>query len=163
MCPYEGLRAILLGGLSSPRKDIFMKVEDQIKQLRTKVQIRQEEIDKVLAKRTTGSRARAAYDFWLRLNPKHRISYSDGTTASLTAKQIHAETLKKVKYLKELQRNKFGTNESGSMRLALELPPDAMNFIQLFHPDIFYSDDYAKTRFRKLVKEFKEFQIMEAI
>lgn len=140
-----------------------MTIKDKIDQLTTIREASQKEIDRVLSKRSTGSRARAAYDLWLKLNPKHQIGYSDGTNAYLSARQIHDETVKKVKHLREIQRNKYGTNETGSMRLGLELPPHAMLFMQMFHPDIFDDDDYAKSRFRKLVKEFKEFQIMEVI
>lgn len=140
-----------------------MKLEDQIKRYKAKREITQKEIDKVLSQRSTGSRARAAYDLWLRLNPKHRVSFSDGTDEWLTAKQIHQATIEKVQFLRENQDNKFGTNKSASMRLALELPPHAAEFMKMFHPDIFDNDDYAKTRFRKLIKQFPEFQVMEVV
>lgn len=138
-----------------------MTLEQQIKLFKAQREVTQKEIDKVLAKRSTGSRARAAYELWLRLNPKHKVSFSDGTDEYLTAQQIHKETIEKVKFLREMQRSKFGTNKSGSMRLALELPPPAAVFMKLFHPDIFDNDDYAKNRFRKLVKEFSEFMVYE--
>lgn len=138
-------------------------IKEQIKALQTQKKITEKEIDKVLSKRSTGSRARAAYELWLRLNPLHRISYSDGTIGYRRAKEIHEETVDKVKFLKKMQKNEFGTNESGTMRLGLELPPHAARFISMFHPDIFDDDKAAKTRFRKLIKEFKEFQVMERV
>lgn len=140
-----------------------MNIEEQIKNYRTKREATQKEIDKVLAKRSTGSRARAAYNLWLSLNPTHRVGYSDGSVEYLSAKQIHDETIKKVQHLREIQDNEFGTNTSESMRLGLELPPHAMKFMQMFHPDIFDNDESAKTRFRKLIKEFREFQVMERV
>lgn len=140
-----------------------MKPSDRIKQLKTQREATQKEIDRVLAKRSTGSRARAAYDLWLKLNPTHEVGFDDGTTEYMYAQDIHKACLDKVKHLRESRANKFGTNESGSMRLGLELPPQAAHFMSLFHPDIFDEDDAAKTRFRKLVKQFPEFQVYKVI
>lgn len=134
-----------------------------IKALRAGRAVTQKEVDKVLAKRSTGSRARAAYNLWLKLNPMCQVSFSDGTSGWLPAQRIHNLSMEKVKILRDNQKNRFGTNESKSMRHGLEMPPAALNFIQLFHPDIFDSDDYAKTRFRKLMKEFSEFRVLERI
>lgn len=138
-----------------------MKIEDRIKQLKTQRQVTETEVDKVLKKRSTGTRAIAAYELWLKLNPQVEVSFSDGTSQWMTARQVDAETRKKVAFLKEMQANKFGTNKTGSMRLALELPPPLAHFIKLFHPDVFDNDAAAKSRLHKLVKAFPQYQVYE--
>jgi hypothetical protein len=123
-------------------------------------------VDQVLTKRSTGNRARAAYELWLTLNPMVQVTFGEGKDLKmgwLPARRVDSLTKAKVKMLKDNLKNKYATNETGSMRLGLEMPPALLHFIQLFHPDIYDTDAGAKDRFRKLVKAFPEFQIMEKI
>lgn len=120
----------------------------------------QREVDKVLSRRSTGSRARAAYDLWLKINPMVQVSFEDGTSGWLPAKRVHNLTVEKVNIMRDQSRNKFATNESRSMRQMLEMPPAAMHFIQMFHPDLFDGTvEEQKMKSRKLYRAFPEFQI----
>lgn len=140
-----------------------MDISAKIKDLKEQNKAYEKEIDKILSKRSTGSRARAAYELWLKINPRVHVSFDDGASGWLPAQSVDRLTKEKVKLLRESQANKYGTNQSESMRHGLEMPPALLHFIQLFHPDAFDDDDFAKDRFRKLMRAFPEFRVMEKI
>jgi hypothetical protein len=67
-------------------------------------------VDQVLTKRSTGSRARAAYELWLKLNPMVQVTFGEGKDLRvgwLPARRVDALAKAKVKMFKEAQDNKY--------------------------------------------------------
>lgn len=120
----------------------------------------QKEIDAVLKHRSTGTRARAAIDLWLKINPW--IKLQDGS--KIRARTINRLVIEQIQSDREMHLNKFAISETGSMRHALEFPPGALEFIQLFHPDLFQGTPAEqKSRLHKLMKMFPEYRVPRAI
>lgn len=142
-----------------------MTIEEQIKHLRGEKQKPfQKEVDAVLAKKTHHERIRAAIDLWLKVNPKvqdPRVLPS--TPTMIPAQAAHRLLLNEIKQDRQTA-NKYATNETGSMRSALRLLPEMLQFIQLFIPDLFDgSADEQREKSYKLVKALPEYSIMSKV
>lgn len=134
-----------------------MNLQDEIiKHRQKKIKPYQKEIDKVLEQKTTGSRARAAINLWLKTGSP--VKLNDGRTVSpAEANRIHLRELNKIR---SQQTKDTAATKDGSWRYGLDILPEAWRFIQLFHPDIFDgTPSEQRTKFRKLLKEFKEYQV----
>lgn len=138
-----------------------MTTQEIVERLRAqKIKPYQKEIDHVLNHRSTGTRARAAIDLWLKVNPW--IKLQDGT--KMRARDINRAVIGQIQEDRELHLNKFAESSTGSMRHALEFPPGALEFIQLFHPDIFDGNpSEQKSKLHKLMRSFPEYSVPRVV
>lgn len=144
-----------------------MNIQDEITKLK-KIRAKpyEKEIDKVLAKKSTGERAKAAIDLWLKLNPtvndpRHMPSKN---TPKLTAQEAHKLLLEDIKAIQRDMKNEYASNDSGSMRLALRMLPEMWEFIQLFHPDLFDgSSNDQRQRGYKLMRVFPQYRVAQKV
>lgn len=139
-----------------------MDINEQIRALRRDVKKPiQKEVDKVLAKKTVGARARAAIELWLKVNPLvDDPRFEAGQAPPIPAQLAHQLLLENIKWEKDNLKNKFAVNTTGSMRTAYRMLPEMLHFVQLFHPDLFDGTiDEQKDKSRKLTRAFPEYQI----
>lgn len=143
-----------------------------MKQNPVKSPIRQE-VDRILDQRDEKLRLREAFELWLKVNPKVQVSYSDGSKAWVTARLAYAETLEKIKFLRSMHETKIGVKHqakhkrgvgSMGMRSMMEFPPGAIQFLRMFHMEMFSgSGQEQKKAIMKLSRIFPEFVVPEKL
>lgn len=105
----------------------------------------------------TPQRWRKSVALYLNLNP---TDPDTGVSAKLQYQQAMAD----VRDMRIEQANKFGTNKSDSMRLALHAPAWFTQIIETFDKWTFDRQNPAlKENARKLYKEFQELRVMEKV
>lgn len=130
-----------------------------------KAQIRQE-VDRILDIKDEKERLQEAFKLWLRVNPRIKVSYSDGAEAWVTAKVAYKQTLEKIRFLREQHETDGGFKHSvknkravGSMgmRNLMEFPPGSTEFMRMFAMEVFSGtgDEQKKATFR-LAKIFPQ-------
>lgn len=133
-----------------------------------KAQIRKA-VDRILDKKDETDRLQGAFKLWLEVNPKIKVSYSDGTEAWVTAKVAYKQTLEKIRFLREQHDTDIGLKSSSKnkhsvgslgMRNLLEFPPGSMEFMRMFAIELFNgSGDEQKRAVMKLSKIFPQFVV----
>ena len=142
-----------------------MNVAEQIRELnkdkRTPIE---KEVDKILRYKSTDTRARAAIELWLKINPPVADPrFEPGKAPKIPAKVAHKLLLEDIKKDKVEAKSDYGVNETGSMRVAVRMLPEMLHFIRLFHPDLLDGDVAdQKKRASKLVKAFPEYSVARA-
>lgn len=137
-----------------------------------KAQIRKE-VDRILDIKDETERLREAFRLWLVVNPKIKVSYSDGAEAWVTAKVAYKQTLEKIRFLREQHETDLGLKWStknrksvGSlgMRNLMEFPPGSTEFMRMFAVEVFSGtgDEQKKATFR-LAKIFPELVVPRSL
>lgn len=131
------------------------------------------EVDKILNKREEKDRLRDAFNLWLKVNPTIDVSYSDGTTDKISARQAYKETVEKIRYLKSQHETSTGLKKSSSTSVGggdarwrgmLEFPPGSIEFMQMFAVGLLSEDkSVQKKEAINLGKIFPEFVVPEKI
>lgn len=130
------------------------------------------EVDKVLNIKDEKERLRAAFNLWLKVNPKIEVSYSDGARAWVTAKVAYKQTLEKVRFLKDQTETDVGTKATKNVashgwenaRTLMEFPPGSTEFMQMFAVDLFKgSGNEQKKAAYHLAKIFPELCVARKI
>lgn len=114
-------------------------------------------IDKILKYKTgTPARWRAAVALYLNMNPVGE--------EGLSAKEEYRRAVMDAKDMRVEATNKYGTNETDTMRFGINAPSWFMTQIESFDRMAFdASNPQAKENTRKLFKEFAELRISEKI
>lgn len=128
-----------------------------------------QKVDTILNIKQEKDRLREAFRLWLAVNPKIEVSFSDGTTERISAKEAYKLTLEKVAYLKSLSERDDGRrfsalrDDDAGWRSVMEFPPGSMEFLRMFAMNLFNdSGNEQKKAMLSLGKIFPEFVVPRA-